>query len=437
MLLLLILCPYLYGDVIKIYNENKSKIHDGVNRIDDYLFVQSTIKASNSTRDFEDTMNAMLEVQQYLKAFYTKPIQIKSNINFDKKSPLYNKLIHDIEISYKNQPFNLSSTRSHVLVNRKINDNDYRYLIALPYNPDLIKKSTSVNIGMNEWIKALKKAENDCNDDEKKLSVFMLNLGDIETAISWQKEELEYSIDLTNFPLHDDSTEKTEFSGNYKQIEQLATKYKNDKKNFATFAIFAYSIPAIDDFNNKLTSLESSLQELSSVVSSKTSEEYIKYLQMLAHALKQKNSDTLRIENNKISSYLLLLATGHIRPNKSLNEKFPAEYQQALALFSKGLKLNTIISLLDQSINKAPASAAPYKLIGAALIAQKKYLRASLYLIQSIQLDNENGETKANLAVCYQKLNLNHLSQNMAWSSLISDKQTKWSKKTAISIIKE
>jgi hypothetical protein len=56
-------------------------------------------------------------------------------------------------------------------------------------------------------------------------------------------------------------------------------------------------------------------------------------------------------------------------------------------------------------------------------------------LIQSIQLDNENGETKANLALCYQNLNLSQLSQNMAWSSLISDKQTEWSKKTAMAII--
>ncbi len=441
-----------------LYNSKKDSLKDGVTKIENVLFVQTTtILSENIAKERrKGEMEGMLGTQQALKHFYLSPEKINLQFNFDPSTKLYRQLkkqIMDKQLSLREFSF---STNCRVLFNGMSSRNEYRYVIAVPYD-NALKQSQIMSISLQQWVTALKEYRESLNEDEEKLATFYQELSSIESAVYWQKELLEYKYTLNNFPYTQNSLEtppvqsadeanklsKTA-NGNLSSAVYFAQRLIQQKSYLSALTMVLSAVCNVDEYSKKKKELSTILELYADNNNSAKQllSEYGSYLDLVANEITR---NKLSLSQHSTAAYgiytpfNLLVTAGHSVFSGDVSSSMTDEYKEAAKLFSQGTNLDEIIILLHKAKNKAPAYSPNYSLLGSALLAKKDYLYATLNLTQAIQLnpDNGDGDAKTTLAICYNKLGFKKLAVGMAWDALIAEKTSAWSNKRAMEILSQ
>lgn len=409
-------------------------MNDGVTKINDILFVQSSVvlKENTSKGRRRGEMHGMLETQRALKKFYQRPIKIQFDFQLN-VSPQLDKLIKTrIEDAHAATGNFAWSSNCKVLCNRMLDNNTYRYCIALPYRKKQ-NKAQVIRVSSNQCLKTIKALKGDIAETE--MANFYLGLGSIEAAVSWDAGML---MDTRSLPFLKYHVEKIVNDKSTTEKRVLSMQYPHIKKSAEK--------GSINELTISLYSMKKNIDNLSDILSSSdkithnsppmTIREYQKFLSLVHSELKKNkklNYIQGSLDKRDISS-CVLRTSGHCAFGDNVSSEKNTEYINASQLFRQGRKLDEIIKLLQVAINKSPGLADAYRLLGAALIAQEDYLNAAVYLNQAIQLDSCRAEIKTNLAVAYSKLGFKYLAAGAALDSLTSEGSTEWSNKKALEI---
>ncbi len=121
-----------------------------------------------------------------------------------------------------------------------------------------------------------------------------------------------------------------------------------------------------------------------------------------------------------------------------MNAVLPQEYRTASQLYDKGKELPRIITLASRSVELAPANASTWLLLGQALFADGQAAAAIPFLAQSLWIDPENADTRAFLAMAYQRNGQKDEAKGMAASIFFAcNNESEWGIKKAVELLSE